>query len=107
MKQGTVRPEVKTTIRDELAQRPGRARFVGEIVESLKAIDADPGEIEIALNELERNGTIVVRTNTCADPHLEGADLRLAALIEVSPCDCEDSMGAAVIAIEKTWERWL
>jgi hypothetical protein len=105
--QGRVRPEVRTAIREELARRHGQARFVVEIAGTLRGLDADPDEIEAALEQLERDGTILVRVNACADPHLEGSDLRLAALIESSPCDCEDSTGAAVIAIEKTWERWL
>lgn len=108
--QGVVRPEVKTAIREMLARRPGRARFVVEIAASLaespQNMDAEPEEFERALTELERNGSILVRDNACADPHLEGADLRLAALIEASS-DCSDSQGAAVIAIEAAWNRWL
>ena len=105
--QRMVQPEVRSAIREALARGQGTARFVAEIAEGLRGAGADPEEIEQAFKALERDGTVVVRTNACADPHLEGRDLRLAALVQVSPCDCEDSTGAAVIAIEKAWERWL
>ncbi len=105
--QSTTSPEVRTAIREELARNPGRARFVIEIEVSLAQQGIAQSDVEVTLAEMERDGTLLVRANACADPHLAEADLRLAALIEHSPCDCEDSTGAAVIAIEKTWQRWL
>jgi hypothetical protein len=105
--QSTVRPDLRAAIREQLARHPGRARFVPEITAALAGLGADAGEIEAVLAAMEHEGSILIRAGACADPHLEGADLRLAALIEHSPCDCEDSTGAAVIAIEKTWQRWL
>ena len=49
---------------------------------------------------------ILIREYGCADPHLEGADLRIAALVDYKNM-CGDPIGAAVSAIEKTWQRWL
>jgi hypothetical protein len=105
--QTTTSAEARNAIREELARYPGRARFIVEIEVSLAARGIEKNEAETTLVAMERDGTLLVRANACADPHLADADLRLAALIEHSPCDCEDSMGAAVIAIEKTWKRWL
>jgi hypothetical protein len=105
--QRTTNPKVRSAIRDELAKYPGRARFIVEIEASLARNGIQRGEVEEALAAMERDGTLLVRAKACADPHLAEADLRLVASIEHSPCDCEDSTGAAVIAIEKTWQRWL
>jgi hypothetical protein len=105
--QSTTSPELRTAIHEELARNPGRARFVVEIEAALAKRGIDAAEVEATLAGMERDGTLLIRANACADPHLAEADLRLAALIEHSPCDCEDSTGAAVIAIEKTWQRWL
>src|SRR5579875_2077420 len=85
--QATTSSDVRAAIREELTRRPGRARFVVEIGASLAGRGIDAAQIEAVLREMERGGTVLVRAGSCADPHLADADLRLAALIEHSPCD--------------------
>jgi len=54
----------------------------------------------MALSELEASGRVLVREQSCADPHLEGTDLRLVALIDGDVSD-------AVSAIDARWQAWL
>jgi hypothetical protein len=63
---------------------------------------ADAPELEAALAELERIGRIVVREQYCADPHMNGVDLRIAALVEDDAREAD-----AIAAIDTTWQRWL
>jgi hypothetical protein len=54
--------------------------------------------LEAALTDLERSGRVVVREQYCADPHMDGMDLRIVALADD---------GEAIAAIDATWQRWL
>jgi hypothetical protein len=47
----------------------------------------------------------MVRDHYCADPHLEGVDLRVVALVE--PSAGEDAQWRSIRAIEDTWNEWL
>jgi hypothetical protein len=88
-----------------LGRRPGRGRFVSELAAALRR--THPGaDLEGILAELEAAGTVIVRDHHCADPHLEGVDLRIAALV-VDRGDGVDAQARAVAEIEATWERWL
>ena len=78
-----------------LRRRRPHARFVAELTPLL---GVDTSEVENALAELEGRGTLVVREQYCADPHMDGVDLRIAALVDG---------GEAIAAIEATWQRWL
>jgi hypothetical protein len=46
----------------------------------------------------------MVRDHFCADPHLAGVDLRIAALVDGQAADPETS---AIRAIDAAWDRWL
>jgi hypothetical protein len=73
--------DLSSAIPELLARRPGGARFVMELRETLPD-GAGAGDLEQALTRLERNGLILIRDHACADPHLEGVDLRVAALVD-------------------------
>jgi hypothetical protein len=99
-----------TGIRKDLIEcirkRQRKALFVTELAASLrKANVASDGEIELTLSELEADGAVVVRDHYCADPHLEGVDLRVVALVE--PDAAETAQLRAIHALEDTWNDWL
>jgi hypothetical protein len=78
-----------------LRRRRPHARFVAELA---PLVSADASELEFALASLEKHGRVLVREQYCADPHMDGVDLRIAAL---------DDGGEAIAAIDATWQRWL
>ncbi len=83
----------------ESGARP--ARFVAELADSLLWAAPRPDAFEEELAELERGGEIVVRPQYCADPHLEGTDLRLVALVRDG--DAETTLRS----IDAAWQEWL
>ncbi len=98
--------EIKNNVIEFLRRREGRALFVTELSVSLrKANGASANDIARALSELEADGAVVVRDHYCADPHLEGIDLRVVALAE--PGEGEDAQSRSIRAIEDTWNEWL
>jgi hypothetical protein len=84
--------DLEARVVEVLRRRRPHARFVAEL-----ASIVDAPELEAALNDLERSGRVVVREQYCADPHMDGVDLRIVALAE----------GDAAEAIDATWQRWL
>jgi hypothetical protein len=80
-----------------------RARFVPELA---RLVHAEEPELESALRELEADGAVLVREQYCADPHMVGTDLRIAARVP-EPADGGDPLAAAIAQIEGTWQRWL
>jgi len=89
-----------------LRQRQRRALFVTELSASLRKANAiGDNEMKRALSELEAEGVVLVRDQYCADPHLEGVDLRVVALVE--PSTGEDPQSRSIRAIEDTWNEWL
>ena len=95
-----------SAVEEILARRPRRARFVVEIGELLRRSGVGSDDIEDALGALEAAGGVIIRSHACADPHLEGADLRIAAIVAVDAGDA-DPQSAAIAMIEDTWQRWL
>jgi hypothetical protein len=91
---------------DVLRRSPRRARFVPEIQAALRRSGADPGQLEPALVELEAAGQVIVRDHTFADPHIEGTDLRVVALVASEAPD-QDPQAQAITNIERTWDAWL
>ena len=67
--------------------------------------------MEQALAALAADWTVVIRDHYCADPHLEGADLRVVALVEASvgkgAQGSEEAQMQAIRDIEATWHEWL
>jgi len=91
-----IRPEVLSVLNR-------RARFVAELA---RLVHADPSQLEAALGEMEADGTVLVREQYCADPHLEGTDLRIAASVrEVS--EAVDPVAHAIADIDAVWQHWL
>ncbi len=96
---------IRSSILRSLAGRGKKAWFVTELSAALRrsAIAAD--KLERTLTALESEGLVMIRDHYCADPHLAGVDLRVAALV---PTD--ESAGAqlsAIRAINEAWDRWL
>jgi hypothetical protein len=85
-----------------------QARFVTEIARDLaKAGGGLAGsEIEQALAALEDQGRLLIREHYCADPHLEGVDLRIAGAV-VQGAEGGDPISACVHEIEATWQDWI
>jgi len=88
------------------AQRPGRALFVPELLASLADAGTTDDQVERALAGLERAGVVIVRPHFCGDPHLDGADLRVAAVVGKAEPD-EDAQANAIADIEAAWQRWI
>jgi hypothetical protein len=83
------------------------ARFVTEIVRSVAKAGSPPppDAVERALTKLEDRGVLLVRDHYCADPHLEGVDLRIAASLPKAGSD--DPQSTCIRAIEATWQEWI
>jgi len=72
----------------------------------LQNAQVSPVGLERGLEELENAGRVLVREQFCGDPHLEGADLRIVALIKGGDAD-NDALASAVADIDSVWQRWL
>jgi hypothetical protein len=94
--------EVRASLLEVLGRTRNRARFVPELA---RLVPASPGELEQALSELETAGRVLVREQYCPDPHLEGLDLRIVALVDRGRA--KDGVAAANDSIESTWQRWV
>jgi len=89
----------------ELLGSPSKkARFVTELRASTQAT-VDPQELERALSQLAAEGKVIIRDHFCADSHLAGVDLRIAAF--VPPDADEDAQMNAIREIDRAWDRWL
>src|SRR5689334_4690945 len=84
-----------------LARGPRKARFVSEVA---SASTAQREDLERTLARLEDEGKVLIREEYCGDPHLEGIDLRIVALIQAGE---GDPLTKAIEDIDKTWQRWL
>jgi hypothetical protein len=88
-----------------LAQKSRGPRFVAELTSSVQAgTVATSVEIEAVLSTLEREGAVVTRAQSHADPHLASADLRMVAPIDAA---AQDGVAAAQAQIEALWRSWL
>lgn len=94
--------ELGARVVEVLRRRRPHARFVPEVGRQL-AVNAS--DLDAALAELEANGRVLMREQYCADPHLEGMDLRIVALIDGETQ--LDAVGAASAGIDEIWQRWL
>ena len=90
---------------DVLRGRSGKARFMTELYASLYKTGSSAAEIDRVLAELESQGVVMLRDHFCADPHLAGVDLRVAALVESRAG--EDPQLDAIRRIDETWNKWL
>ena len=92
---------------DFLRRSPRRAELVSRLAGRLRRQSATQDAIEQALTDLERDHAILVREHYCADPHLEGADLRVAAAIGVGNEPSEDPVAQAAAQLDAVWQQWL
>ena len=90
----------------ELLSGPSKkARFATELVAGLRRFNVGKDEMDRALAELETEGTVVVRENFCADPHLAEVDLRVIALVDMA--GVMTAHAAALNEIDLAWNKWL
>lgn len=94
---------LRSRVIEDLRAHNGKARFFTELVASLKRLNVSQEELEQVIAQLAAEGSIVVRDNFCADPHLENVDLRVAALVE----DRSEGYAAALHKIDLAWNQWL
>jgi hypothetical protein len=104
--------EIRRHVLACLRKRERRALFVTELIAALrKAHGVNASDMEQALAALEADWTVVIRDLYYADPHLEGADLRVVALVEPRVGEGaqggEDATMQAIREIEATWHEWL
>jgi hypothetical protein len=97
-----VEQPVRSAVLEYLASND--ACFVQDVVRSRRLQSLAP-RIEEALLELERDGRVLIRPHSAGDPHLDGADLRIVALVR--PRAGDDALAQAIGAIETAWDGWL
>jgi hypothetical protein len=90
---------------DLLSGRNKKARFMTELYAALQRGQIGKEEADRALVELEAAGEVMIRDHFCADPHLEGVDLRVIA--RVKKLSRGDSQMSAIQAIDQAWNKWL
>jgi hypothetical protein len=98
-------PRIRTAILRILESRDKKARFVTELSAALAHSNCNAESVERVLAELAAEGAVMVRDHFCADPHLAGVDLRIAALV---PSDAgTDAQMIAIRGIDAAWDKWL
>jgi len=88
-----------------LRSRANKALFVTELAAALRRTKVGTDEMENALAHLAAEGTVVLRDNFCADPHLANVDLRLVA--QVDEASGADAHATALREIDLAWNKWL
>ena len=86
-------------------RRTKKARFVTELSVAMQRQKLTADEIDRALSNLQAENAVMVRDHFCADPHLAGVDLRIAALVEGE--DGADPQLGAIREIDTAWDKWL
>ena len=97
--------KVKAVILRTLDSRGKKARFVTELSAALARAALGAETLERVLAELASEGSIMVHDHFCADPHLAGVDLRVAALVQSDAG--ADAQMSAIRAIDAAWDKWL
>jgi len=95
----------KIAVVDVLNVGGKKARFATELIAGLRRHNIGKDEMDRALVELESEGTVVVRENFCADPHLAEVDLRVIGLVDTGRGD--NAHAAALQQIDLAWNKWL
>src|SRR5262245_5804171 len=88
-----------------LRQGNQKALFVTELAAALRRKKVGNDEMEKALAQLAADGTVMLRDNFCADPHLANVDLRVTALVDETKR--ADAQVAALREIDLAWNKWL
>ena len=97
--------KIKAVIFRTLESRGKKARFVTELSAALARAALCAATLERVLAELATDGSIMLRDHFCADPHLAGVDLRVAALVQSDAG--ADAQMSAIRAIDEAWDKWL
>jgi len=97
--------KIRALVLRTLESRDRKARFVTELSAALAQTAVGPQLLERILGELAAQGMIMVRDHFCADPHLAGVDLRVAALVPDNAGG--DAEMSAIRAINAAWDKWL
>ena len=95
----------KKTVIDALRNRAKKARFMTELAVVLGRMNIEKDQMEEALRGLESEGVVMIRDHFCADPHLDGVDLRIVALVENG--EGSDAHMSAIHEIDSAWDKWL
>lgn len=95
----------KKAVIDALRNRAKKARFTTELAVTLERARVGKEEMEQALAELQTEGIVMIRDHFCADPHLDGVDLRIVALVENG--EGADAHMSAIHEIDSAWDKWL
>jgi hypothetical protein len=96
---------IRAAIIRALESRGRKARFVSELMAALARFNYNAESVERSLANLAAEGAIMVRDHFCADPHLAGVDLRIAALV-ADNAEANAQMNA-IRAIDGAWDKWL
>ena len=97
--------DVRKAVFELLEGRAKKACFISEVCALLQGPQVGPEQIERALSDLEAEGAVIIREHFCADPHLEGIDLRIVALIDKS--EHANPEFSAIQEVDKAWDQWL
>jgi hypothetical protein len=96
--------DTKKAISELFESRAKKACFISEVrafLQEQRAAD----EIESVLRDLETEGVVIIRDHFCADPHLDGIDLRIVAV--VNRAESTNPELSAIHEIDKAWDQWL
>ena len=96
---------IRERILDLLRARNASARFMTELYAALARWQLGAAEVDRALAELESARAVMIRDHFCADPHLAGVDLRVAALVQSRAG--ADPQISAIRVIDEAWNKWL
>lgn len=99
--------DVQAAVLELLQRTPRHAELVSRLSGTIRRRNIAPDQIQQALTELQSRAAILIREHYCADPHLDNADLRVAAIIEPEHDSKEDPIAKAAEQIEAVWQRWL
>jgi hypothetical protein len=97
--------DARRAVIELLRNRAKKARFTTELAVALQRAGVGKEEMEQALAELEAEGVVMIRDHFCADPHLDGVDLRIVALVE--NVEGADAHMSAIHEIDSAWDKWL
>ena len=97
--------DAKKAVFELLENRAKKACFISEVRALLQGPRFGADEVERALSDLEAEGAVIIRDHFCADPHLEGIDLRIVAPINKGESTSPEM--SAIHEIDKTWDQWL
>jgi len=110
----SVIPVEDTGIRDSIlsfiGEFPLAACFTPVLYNRLGSNGVSRDRIESELNALDNERRVIVRDHYCADPHLEGLDLRTVALVGAVEADTAapgDPVSDAFERGESLWAEWL